>query len=63
MQALANMLNVNINIISTVNPDMEPIQPNDGNSQFRTNHYVALIPTEPVHPEKATEIAQDEIYM
>ena len=29
VQALANMLNVNINIISTLNIDMEPIQPND----------------------------------
>ena len=58
VQAFENMLNVNINIISTLNPDMEPIQPNDGNSVGTINlgliqqfHYVALIPTELVHPE------------
>ena len=37
VQALANMLNVNINIISTLNPDMESIQPNDGNSVGTVN--------------------------
>ena len=59
VRALANMLNVNINIIPTVNPDMEPIQPNDGNSVGTINlgliqqfHYIAFIPTEPVHPEE-----------
>ena len=48
VQALANMLCVNINIISTLNPDMEPVKPVDGSSVGTINlglleqfHYVA----------------------
>ena len=48
VQALANMLCVNINIISTLNPDMEPVKPVDGSSVGTVNlglleqfHYVA----------------------
>jgi hypothetical protein len=39
VQALANMLCVNINIISTLNPDMEPVSrwKQCGNSQFMSN--------------------------
>jgi len=50
VQALANMLNVSFHIISTINPDMQPVEPLSGNSvgtihlgligQF---HYVALV--------------------
>ena len=55
-----------INIISTLNPDVESI---DGNSVGTVNlglieqfHYVPLIPTESVHPEENTiKIAQDEV--
>ena len=58
VQALANMLSLRINIISTLNPDMESIKPTDGNIVGTINlgliqqfHYVALFPTEAVHPE------------
>ena len=62
------MLSLRINIISTLNPDMESIKLTDGNSVGTMNlgliqqfHYVALFPTEAVHPEEsATEIVEDE---